>query len=230
MGSAKSAKAVTVLGTIGNFSDKLQNNIVGKFNLGYISTVQGVDKESVLSHLRTKCGMNKSEADKSFHYFRLKLERKFWELCLSPISQGNYSGVKLRVLGHEELFYTFHPYVSFVVGDEPAQQRMCGVYEGNGAMGCVNCEFSLNNNRLYDRVRDPPRNHITVADACRIVESCQSTDDEEAKLYAKESIQFLQSVSIHPLVNVLHTMPMGVKQSYLQYPSRYTTCFRRWTH
>jgi hypothetical protein len=218
MGSAKSAKAVTVLGTIGNFSDKLQNNIVGKFNLGYISAVQGVDKESVLSHLRTKCGKNKSEADKSFQHFRLKLERKFWELCLGPIRLSNYSGIKLRVLGHDELSYTFHPYVSFAIGDEPAQQRMCGIYEGNGAMGCINCEFSLNNNRLYDRARDPPRNHITVADACRIVESCQSTGDEESKHYAKESIEFLQSVSIHPLVNVLHTMPMGVNNHIFNTP------------
>jgi Plavaka transposase len=222
MGSAKSAKAVTVLGTIGNFSDKLQNNIVGKFNLGYISTVQGVDKESVLSHLRNKCGMNISEAVKSFQFFRLKLERKFWELCLDPIRLANYSGIKLRVLGHGELSHTFHPYVSFVVGDEPAQQRMCGLYEGNGAMGCVNCEFSLNNNRLYDRARDPPRDHVAVAYACQIVESSQSTDNVESKQITKqmtkESIEFLQSVSIHPLVNILHNMPMGVNNHIFNTP------------
>ena len=56
------------------------------------------------------------------------------------------------------------PILAFSVGDDPAQHRYCGVYEGNALHTCIYCNYSVKNDGLFD----PSRRILRDAEAIRL--------------------------------------------------------------
>ena len=146
----------TCLGTFGNCSDNLLNNVISKFSLGYLSKLN-ISEAELTSHLERR-GKSTTMAKAIIKCFDRSLERSFWELVTAPLRKAGRRGVYMRVLGVPDKVLVMFPYLVCHLSDEPGQKRFCGMKEGGTTHFCIHCMYS-NADRLYDRARDKLRDH-----------------------------------------------------------------------
>ena len=127
------AKATAALGSFGNCSDALQRKDISKYSVGFIPDLSLMSKDALLKHLMTNGGRNfsKSSANKAIKQFQLIIEREFWSWAFESMKKYERTGVMLHILGLgvRKVFFR----LCYVVGDNPALNRFCGIYEGNAS-------------------------------------------------------------------------------------------------
>ena len=95
-----------------------------------------------------------------------------------------------------------------LVGDEPAQKRITGCFEGNCNFPCMNCTYSVKKGVLYDPRADLLRNAVVISKLCVLSEE---KGDKAAE-------KRLLSASVQPWISPLHGIPMGIGNDYFKTP------------
>jgi hypothetical protein len=131
---------VSVMGTCGLYSDKLQRQDVAKISLGYIASLDNVPIKAISKHLQEVAGMCRTTALAAIKKFSMAINQRFWRLLTDVIKEHHELGVQLRILGSNTI-YQFYPVLAFSVGDEPAQKLFCTVKQGNTHLPCIMCTF-----------------------------------------------------------------------------------------
>jgi hypothetical protein len=231
---------VSVMGTCGLYSDKLQRQDVAKISLGYIASLDNVPIKAISKHLQEVAGMCRTTALAAIKKFSMAINQRFWRLLTDVIKEHHELGVQLRILGSNTI-YQFYPVLAFSVGDEPAQKLFCTVKQGNTHLPCIMCTFKPADNLAYDKRKYPFRDcedlvrkcaraeaavieHEALRTVARRAELLKKKQNKAApakrkKKIASPELDYLNAQSIEPIVNVLHDMPMGVGNNIFKTPN-----------
>jgi hypothetical protein len=232
---------VSVMGTCGLYSDKLQRQDIAKVCLGYIASLKNLPIKAITKHLKEVAGMSQTTALASVKKFSMAINQRFWKLLTDVIKEHNELGVQLRMLG-SNVIGQFYPVLAFSVGDEPAQKLFCTVKQGNTHLPCIMCTFKPTDNRAYNKRNYPFRDcedlvrKCARAEAVCINQDLLRTNARRAELLLQRrgkqkkskragnkvpnpELDYLDSQSVEPIVNVLHDMPMGVGNNIFKTPN-----------
>lgn len=211
----------TLIGTLGNFSKKLNNRSESKFTLGYFPKVP-VTAE-IIAHNKK---ISLSKAVSELKMFKLKLHRAMYQLALEPLRFCNANGgILMRQFGKSDNVRV-HLRVPFVYGDIPAIRKCLGLYLGQCNRGCSLCLYPNRDCRVtYDAKVHDHRNFSLTNKYRRIVEdflidpqAYASPVDRTVKENVKNMINNLASWSVHPLVSPFDESIMGTDNSIFNSP------------
>ena len=170
-----------------------------------------MSKDALLKHLMTNGGrkFSKSSANKAIKQFQLIIEREFWLLAFDSMMKYEKTGVMLHLLGLGVRRVFFR--LCYVVGDNPALNRFCGIYEGNALKSCIKCLYSMKKDGLFDPTKKIVRN-------ARLTFEHQGIGEEGYKrwlmggAYTEEeklSMKWLRDRCVQSIRNATCDVPMG---------------------
>ena len=119
-------------------------------------------------------------------------------------------GVELYVLGQPVPRMKFKTYVSVIVGDGVALQKMAGIKGGNCFFSCIKCLF---NHRTETLMIEEPLVLRDMEDSMIIVENAdllRRTSNGQYCIEAKAALKDCAALSLLPLYNTFFKIPMGV--------------------
>jgi hypothetical protein len=173
------------------------------------------------NHLVTKCGYSKSKAIEMILTFQRFIEKEFWRSGCKSTVDHNEKGVFMRVLGVANMLLIMFPYFYSHIGDEPGQKKMCGMYESNTSMYCIQCTYTKGL-RPYNKDIHIARNADEIKAMCTIGElaTTKKYSSKQTNLTEEEknALKWLQKHGIHPATHPFHDVPMGYKNSLYKAP------------
>jgi hypothetical protein len=197
--------------SIANFSSELLRKDISKMSLGFIAGLDGITDDLLIKHLCQKGKkFSKSSAEVSIRKFKLIIEREFWKLIFASLKRYEESGVKMYILGQQRLVTVFIRF-AFVVGDDPALHRFCGVKEGNSLRSCIRCLYSAKKDGLYNENECRIRQAEELEYYTALGEMLENRKKEGVILSDRENsiLQKLKNQCIHPIALGCNQVPMG---------------------
>jgi hypothetical protein len=195
------------VGTIGNFARSHLNKDISKFSLGVIPELQ--HETEIERHLMETLKWSRSKVGKEIQYFKKEIDRKFWETCLGSIYSHADSGLKIYFKGAIVNIFIRIP---FIIGDDPAQHQMTGVFEGNCFHSCIQCLMPTREGITLENFQTlyPARNYQQIKNSCVTAEKEIAQRRYGIKNETNEAaITQLKAISLHPIRNAFHYLPMG---------------------
>jgi hypothetical protein len=198
--------------TFGNLSDELLRKDISKLSVGFIPDLSNISKQSLIQHLVTNCDIKYSRkgAKEAINVFFRELHRHFWDMTLQNLTKYENTGVDMYILGLgiRRLFFR----LAYIVGDDPALHKFCGVYEGNSNHSCLHCLYSLRKDGYFnEHSKIPKRNVAEIIQYQKIAELAikKKINKETLQEYEKDAIKYLHKQSLHCFENITTYIPMG---------------------
>ena len=204
--------ATAAMCSIANFSQELMRKDISKMSLGFIAGLDGISDDMLIKHLIEKGdNFNKTRAVLSIKTFQRLIEHEFWKLVFKSVKQYEETGVKMYIVGRPELVTVFIRF-AFVIGDDPALHRFCGVYESGAIRSCIRCLYSAKRDGLYIEERARMRQWDDLDYYTKLGETYYYRKINGERITKEEDniLKKLKNQSIHPQVIGCSGVPMGL--------------------
>ena len=207
------------LATIGNFSDSLLKCNLSKINLGFLPQLSSfINIAELKMDLNLRVGYSITKASEEIDYFQKEIEREYWKHIFHSITTCWERGIQLYILGHGiQRIYTCCPYP---IGDDPAQRQLATIKQN----ACISCTFMSYKKEKYNDKVHSLRDFISTQNLCVLGEkgmnklrvnnrkklTKKNLTNEKLTTEEIKAIEKLDLISVHPIINIMNHVPMGV--------------------
>ena len=207
-----------VMCTLGNFSDALQRRDCAKMVLGYIDSL-GTSETLMLRHLTKVMKFSGTRAEAEIKEYKRQVMQMFYGIIEEHIHYGWVHGIKSPILGKpvdvpqgqddkEDGCWTLYPCLMLIIGDDPAQNRTIGVYEGLPNHPCRCCTYRSGDLRPFTRDCGlwKLRSEMNIPSIVQTAVNGKKRKyaGEQPTVEEKEALATLKAMSVHAETNAFH--------------------------